>query len=85
MFALHNDFERYGEVVDAIGWKSIDESVNGGINGKNLADGWNTLTPWKINYETVRNYFGEDTAYQVYLKTHLIKYFMVITPLGIAA
>jgi hypothetical protein len=49
----------------------------------NLLGKWNPLTPWRVDYETVRNYFGEDTAYQVYLKTHLIMYFIIITPLGI--
>lgn len=84
LFALHDDFERYGMIVDAFEDKMIDSSVKGGINGKSLINCWNPFTPWKVDFETVRNYFGEDTAYQVYLKTHLILYFIVITPLGIA-
>lgn len=83
VFSLHDDFERFGTVSEALEERRVVERVNGGVNGKDLFYDWNPLTPWKADHVTLRNYFGEETAYEVYLKTHLIFYFLLITPLGI--
>ena len=58
VFALHDNFERYGYVNHGFEHRLVDERVKGGINGVNLLDSWNPITPWIVDFVTVRNYFG---------------------------
>ena len=58
LFAINNDFEKYGEVKNEIDPRERKQSVKGGINGKNLNDSWPRWILRPIDLKTCRGYLG---------------------------
>lgn len=82
VFALHNTYEKTGKRDSRDQQKP---SKAGGLDGINLVENWSIWTPWKVNSKLIRDYLGEKPAFLVMLKSHIILYLGIASPLAILA
>jgi hypothetical protein len=55
------------------------------MNGYCLIDKWHGFIPFLTNIRFIRDYMGENTAFSILVKTHLITFFAAILPISLLA
>lgn len=54
VFALNDNFEKYGSLTYEHYDCKIDKNIRGGLNGKRLVDSWHGLIPFFTNIRVIR-------------------------------
>lgn len=84
VFAMHNTYEKNGKKSSALLLKERP-TKEGGLDGLNLQENWNIWTPWRVNHKLIRDYLGEKPAFFVMLKSHMILFLLIASPIAVVA
>lgn len=58
VFALNDNFEKYGSMTYEYSDYKVDKKIRGGLNGKRLVESWHGFIPFLTDIRVVRDYMG---------------------------